>query len=345
MALVYKPGSVSPLGDFAILDSSVDPAFIDTKNRPVLIQTFVENATSERFTVAVNHLKSKGSSLCDDPIPDPDLNDGQANCNLTRTAAAPALADYLATDPTGSGDPDFLIIGDLNAYAMEDPITALHGRRLHRPDRPVPGRERATATSSTASSAISTTLSPTAHCCSQVTGVTDWHINADEVNVFDYNDDIRDSPAKPRSNARRRSGPLYAPDPLRSSDHDPLLVGLGLDSIPDNPTCSGLAATIIGTPGDDVIVGTNMSDVIMSFGGDDTIFGGNGDDVICAGYGDDVIDGGNGKDVLFGDEGDDSLAGGNGKDSLDGGNGTDDGDGGNGRDTCANLEAAIDCEL
>ncbi|NJN54876.1 MAG: hypothetical protein HC804_09050 [Anaerolineae bacterium] len=114
---------MTPLGDPAVLDSSIDPAFLDDKNRPVLIQTFVENATNERFTVAVNHLKSKGSP-CDD-VGDPDLNDGQANCSGTRTAAAIALADYLATDPTGSGDPDFLIIGDLNAYDKEDPIDAI----------------------------------------------------------------------------------------------------------------------------------------------------------------------------------------------------------------------------
>ncbi len=73
----------------------------------------------------MNHLKSKGSS-CDD-VGDPGLGDGQANCNLTRTKAATALVNYLATDPTGSGDPDFLIIGDLNAYAMEDPIAAITG--------------------------------------------------------------------------------------------------------------------------------------------------------------------------------------------------------------------------
>ena len=179
----------------------------------------------------------------------------------------------------------------------------------------------------------------------QVTGVTAWHINADEVNVFDYNDDIRDIPGEASFERETTVGPLYAPDPLRSSDHDPLLVGLGLDSIPDTPTCNGLAATIIGTPGDDVIFGTNKSDVIVTFGGDDTIFGGNGEDVICAGYGDDVVDGGNGKDLIFGEEGDDSLAGGNGKDTLDGGDGDDDGDGGNGVDTCANLEAVINCEL
>ena len=34
VAFVYKPARVTPVGDFAILDSSVDPRFIDTLNRP-----------------------------------------------------------------------------------------------------------------------------------------------------------------------------------------------------------------------------------------------------------------------------------------------------------------------
>ena len=75
------------------------------------------------MTVAVNHFKSKGSD-CDE-LGDPDTGDGQGNCNGTRTQAAAALADFLASDPTGSGDPDVLIIGDLNAYDEEDPIDTL----------------------------------------------------------------------------------------------------------------------------------------------------------------------------------------------------------------------------
>ena len=61
----------------------------------------------------------------------------------------------------------------------------------------------------------------------RITGVTAWHINADEVPVFDYNDDIRDSG---ESSFERESGvlPIYASDALRSSDHDPVLVGLNL---------------------------------------------------------------------------------------------------------------------
>ena len=123
VGLIYKPAKVTPIGPFKVLTSAVDPRFIDTRSRPALAQTFQENATGARFTVIVNHLKSKGSA-CDD-IGDPDVGDGQGNCNVTRTNAAKALVDWLATDPTGSGDPDFLIIGDLNSYAMEDPIDAI----------------------------------------------------------------------------------------------------------------------------------------------------------------------------------------------------------------------------
>jgi predicted extracellular nuclease len=65
--------TVSPIGNAAILDSSVDLRFMDTKNRPSLAQTFQELATEGLLTVAVNHFKSKGSP-CDD-VGDPDLGD------------------------------------------------------------------------------------------------------------------------------------------------------------------------------------------------------------------------------------------------------------------------------
>ncbi len=309
----------------------------------MLIQTFERTRPSERFTVAVNHLKSKGSSCDDDrrSRPRPQRRSGQLQPHTD--GGREALANYLATDPTGSGDPDFLIIGDLNAYAMEDPITALTDagytdliercsgaerlqlrvRRPARLSRSRPGQRSAAAAGDR--------------------GDRVAHQRRRDP-VFDYNDDIRDIPGEASFERETTVGPLYAPDPLRSSDHDPVLVGLGLDSIPDNPTCNGLAATIIGTPGDDVIFGTNKSDVIMSFGGNDTIFGGNGDDVICAGYGDDIVDGGNGQDLIFGEQGDDQLNGGTGKDSLEGGSGDDTLAGGNGKDTCVNLETVINCE-
>ena len=133
VGMLYKPAAVTPVGAHAILTSAVDPRFIDTKSRPVLAQTFERNATGARFTVAANHLKSKGSE-CDD-VGDPDAGDGQGNCNGTRTDAAEALVDWLATDPTGEGNGRNLIIGDLNSYAMEDPIDAITGSWIHEPHR------------------------------------------------------------------------------------------------------------------------------------------------------------------------------------------------------------------
>ncbi len=61
----------------------------------------------------------------------------------------------------------------------------------------------------------------------QVTGVDVWHINADEVNLLDYNDPVLDS-AEASYEAKPGATELYAPDAYRSSDHDPVIVGLNL---------------------------------------------------------------------------------------------------------------------
>ena len=67
--------------------------------------------------------------------------------------------------------------------------------------------------------------------------------------------------------------------------------------------CAGLAPTILGTGGDDILVGTPGDDVIVGGAGDDTIQGGGGDDAICAGPGADTVAGGPGRDRLFGGPG------------------------------------------
>ncbi|NLA39853.1 MAG: ExeM/NucH family extracellular endonuclease, partial [Smithella sp.] len=107
-AILYKPASVTPVGDYKVLNSSVDSRFIDTANRPVLAQVFEDNVSGEQFVVAVNHLKSKGSA-CDG---DPDTGDGQGNCNQTRLAAAQAMVDWLADSEVFGDVEKVLIIGD-----------------------------------------------------------------------------------------------------------------------------------------------------------------------------------------------------------------------------------------
>jgi hypothetical protein len=88
-------------------------------------------------------------------------------------------------------------------------------------------------------------------------------------------------------------------------------------------TCKGIAATIVGTEGNDVRVGSLGQDVIAGLGGNDTLSGIAGNDVICGGAGRDLLKGGKGKDSLLGQKGKDTLKGGGGRDLCKGGKGKD----------------------
>ena len=231
-ALLYQPALVTPVGDPAILDSSVDPTFLDTENRPVLVQTFEEVASGERFTVAVNHFKSKGSSC--DAIGDPDLGDGAGNCNATRTAAAAALAEFLAGDPTGAGDPDVLIIGDLNSYRMEQPITTLTAAGYTDLLAAFGGDDAYTYVFDGQLGYLDHALANES-LVPQVTGAAAWPINADEIPLFDYNDAVHDTAGEPAFERESTATDLADTSALRSSDHDPVVVGLALGDAEDQP--------------------------------------------------------------------------------------------------------------
>lgn len=222
-AFVYRLASITPVGDFAVLDAGVDVRFDTMRNRPALAQTFEEVTTGARFTAVVNHFKSKGSPCGagdDSPL------DGSANCDGTRTAAAQALADWLATDPTGSGDPDVLVIGDLNSYRNERPITTLEKAGYTDLLEQFVGEDAYTYVFDGQLGYLDYALA-NAPLLGQVTGATAWHTNADEVPLLDYNDTVKD--AGEASFERKSSAlPLYAPDPFRASDHDAVVVGLDL---------------------------------------------------------------------------------------------------------------------
>ena len=214
VALIYKPANATPVGGYALLTTAVNPLFIDTLNRPALAQTF--DASGGRLTVVVNHLKSKGSNC--NAVGDPDTGDGQGNCNITRRNAAQALVSWLNTDPTGSGDTDFLVIGDLNSYAREDPIDVFTNAGYTNLISQFAGTQAYSFVFNGQSGYLDHALaSPT--LAAQVTGATEWHINADEPIVLDYNVEFKTA---------NQVNTFYAPDAYRASDHDPLLVGLNL---------------------------------------------------------------------------------------------------------------------
>lgn len=215
VAIIYDEDAVSAVGAHAVLDSSVDPLFVDSKNRPTLAQTFQDSESGGRFTVAVNHLKSKGSA-CDD-LGDPDNGDFQGNCNATRTNAATALVNWLETDPTGSGDPDVLIIGDLNSYAMEDPIAAITDAGYSDLIRSFQGVGVAQDAYSYVFSGelgyLDHALS-NADMTAQITGAAFWHTNANESLATDYDLDFNRPPGN------------YQDTLYRASDHDAVVIGV-----------------------------------------------------------------------------------------------------------------------
>ncbi len=266
VGLIYKPSEVTPIGAYQTLDSADDPRFDSGRSRPALAQTFEENATGARFTVVVNHLKSKGDSglagttaspgicLDADPgndVPDCDQGDGQGYWNHTRTLAAQAIVDWLATDPTGSGDPDFLVVGDLNSYAMEDPIDAVKagpddtggtGDDYTNLVAQFQGTYAYSYTFDGQAGYLDHALA-NASLAGQVTGAADWHINSDEPDVLDY-----DVSFKPEAQDR-----LFEPNEYRTSDHDPIVIGLDLDA---PPTIEVSAAGSACTPGGGVFAVT-----------------------------------------------------------------------------------------
>jgi uncharacterized repeat protein (TIGR02059 family) len=207
VALVYDQTAVAPVGRAAVPDVATYDAFGATYgNRVPVAQTFQSLTDGQTFTVAVNHLKSKGSVL------DADTGDGQGANNLARMEGVKDLSTWLATNPTGAPDGDILLIGDLNAYAEENPITFLEGA----------GYSMVSDGLSYSFDGLWGSLDhalANASMASQVTKAVVWAVNAEEPVVLDYNTNFK---------SVEQQGSFYAPDAYRSSDHNPLLIGLNL---------------------------------------------------------------------------------------------------------------------
>lgn len=214
---ILDDGDLSALGLDSLLDqSTVDGVFngVNT-SRAALAVTFEEVETGETFTAIANHLKSKSGTGTD---ADADQLDGQGAWQQQRELAATALTAWAESDPTGSGDGDVLLLGDFNAYAKEDAIGILEEAgfesletRLEDPYSYVFDGQTGSLDYIFANETLA----------AQVTGVTHWHINSDEADALDYNTDFGRDPSI-----------FDADSPVRTSDHDPLIIGLNLEEEP-----------------------------------------------------------------------------------------------------------------
>lgn len=199
-AILYRPSRLEPVA------SASDPSAIH--DRPPVAATF-RTPGGEVFTMVVTHFKSKGGCP-----PAGDVDAGAGCWNLRRSAQAQALADFAAELAQRAGDPDVLLLGDLNSYRLEPPIELLAAAGYENLDRLLPPEERYTYVFFGESGTLDYALA-SASLLPQVTGMANWHINSDEPRALDY-DQTYNQPH------------LYRPHPFRSSDHDPVLVGLEL---------------------------------------------------------------------------------------------------------------------
>ncbi|MDB5951986.1 MAG: endonuclease/exonuclease/phosphatase [Massilia sp.] len=208
VAMIYKPAVVS-LSGAAMSDGNT------VNNRPPLAQTF-KAGNGARFSVIVNHLKSKGSCPSGTGL-DADAGDSQGCWNATRVTQAQRLASYFIPQvQSTSGDPDVLVIGDMNSHGFEDPINVLTDagmvnqlERFQRPNGVVYSYVFDGLSAYLDHALASASLS------GQVAGATEWHNNADEPDVIDYNLD-------------GKSQDLYVNNAYRASDHDPVVISLNL---------------------------------------------------------------------------------------------------------------------
>jgi predicted extracellular nuclease len=214
-AFIYKPARVTPAG---VSLTDTDAVF----QRPPLAQRFTRVGDGSGVLVCVNHFRSKASGSGVDA----DQGDGQGGSNATRRTQAQRLVSFLDTAKASTLETDVLIIGDLNAYAEEDPIDVLRAAGyVDLIERFAPAPRYSYRFESTVGYLDHALASPS--LVAQVTGASPWHINADEPEFLDYNLELNpNNPGAGTKTADQQA--LNAGTPFRSSDHDPVLVGLRL---------------------------------------------------------------------------------------------------------------------
>ncbi len=219
VGMIYKPAKLTRSGA-----SVSDPNPIH--NRAPLAQAFVVPG-GQTFTLVVNHLKSKGCSGATGL--DTDQGDLQSCFNNTRRQQAAATRTFVTSLFPSGATPNALLVGDFNAYAMEDPIADMTANGY----TDELGRFNAFGYSyqfDGSSGRIDQALTTPA-LSSKVKRALEWHVNADEPAILDYN-------LENKQPACAACAPdYYTATPYRASDHDPLVVGISFGTAaPTKPT-------------------------------------------------------------------------------------------------------------
>jgi len=205
VAFIYRSSRVTPQGEPAMLTGGT----FAKRSRVPLAQAF-RAGKGPVFVAVANHFKSKNCGRDADAASgmDADQHDGQSCWNPVRTASAKAVQQWLASDPTASGSTLQMILGDLNAYAEEDPLRYLRSAGWRDAFAVAKVAQPYSYVFSGMSGRLDHALL-SAPLAERLRGAAEWHNNADEADAFDYHADAEG-------------------DPWRASDHDPILLGFDL---------------------------------------------------------------------------------------------------------------------
>ena len=203
-AFIYRKANVKPVGPSQILD---DPAFSNA--RQPLAQGFQPNKGGPKgtFLAIVNHFKSKGSGSGVDA----DQGDGQGASNHSRVLQAQALVGFAEAQKARLGTDKVFLLGDFNAYTKEDPLVVLADAGYIDLGQKLSDKETYQF-DGMIGSLDHVFASPEA--ATAVTGADVWNINAYE------------SVAREYSRYNYNVTDFYNTSPYRSSDHDPIVIGI-----------------------------------------------------------------------------------------------------------------------
>ncbi len=227
---IYNNQVVATVGDLRNLNS---PSPYNRKKA----QAFKLLSNNEKVIISLNHFKAKNCSGATDV----NLDMGEGCFNADRVAEANAVLSFLETAKSYYSDNDVLIIGDLNSYAKEMPILKLinagYTNELLRWQADTAYSYMYNGEAGYLDHALS---SPT--LTSQVTGATVFHINADELNMFEY-----------------QNASTYQANMYRCSDHDPVIVGLRLGNPSSVNNTVHSKWVVSPNPADEFITISNIS--------------------------------------------------------------------------------------
>jgi len=187
--IIYDANSVTALTTAKYHEN---PVF----SRPPLFQRFNYKGNTE-FILSVNHFKSKSPRGAEGL--NEDQNDGQAAYNYKRKQQAEVLLNLV--DSLYEND-DLLIVGDFNAYTNEDPIQLLESNNLKRLEVSMYSYVYKGRKGNLDHAFVNRGFE------SSIREVKVWDINASYPNWIDYRHELSDS------------------NYYRSSDHNPILIGL-----------------------------------------------------------------------------------------------------------------------